>query len=280
MKLLTKFSVNIKTVYQNKKIIPVSVCIVTNTWHPKLNDIIKNLVDKVSEIRIGYDGNLNEIFSVTPYKNVQVMPVIWEGYSITKNKLAMAAINDWILSLDSDEVPDENLIAAIGDLNFDILSPQTQFSIRRYSFFEGKMMKHGSWGNDYVRRLYNRKYTQWDNALVHESLEQNAATIYQKLPGNLMHFTADDYQAFLKKSERYARLSADKYFEQGKKATLLKRYGSPLFSFVKEYFFQWGFLDGVRGWKIAKGNAIYTFWKYRFLKEKNGSNTESDKKHP
>jgi hypothetical protein len=92
-----------------------------------------------------------------------------------------------------------------------------------------------------------------------------------------MHFTADDYQAFLKKSERYARLSADKYFEQGKQATLLKRYGSPLFSFVKEYFFQWGFLDGVRGWKIAKCNAIYTFWKYKFLKEKSETNTTERK---
>ncbi|KAA5532580.1 glycosyltransferase family 2 protein [Taibaiella lutea] len=233
-----------------------------------MDDIVNRLADKVSEIRIGYDGNLNEISPALNHKAISIVPVEWEGYSITKNKLALTAANDWILSLDSDEVPDESLVSAICALNFDTLSTKTQFSIRRYSFFEGKMMKHGSWGNDNVRRLYNKTRTQWDNALVHESLEQDAETIHQKLQGSLMHFTADDYQTFLNKSQRYARLSADKYFQQDKKATPLKRYISPLFSFVKEFVFQAGFLDGARGWKIAKGNAIYTYWKYKFLKEK------------
>jgi len=180
----------------------------------------------------------------------------------------MAAANDWILSLDSDEVPDEALVSAICNLDISTLSPDTQYSIKRYSFFEDKMMRHGSWGNDYVRRFYNKTRTRWDNAPVHESLEQNAGTIHRKLQGTLLHYTADDYPAFLNKSERYARLSAEKYFQQGKKATLLKRYAAPLFSFVKEYIFQSGFLDGIRGWKIAKGNAIYTFRKYKYLKEK------------
>lgn len=199
------------------------------------------------------------------------MHVLWEGYSITKNKLAAASDNDWILSLDSDEVPDENLIEAISNLDFTALSPETQVSLRRYSFFEGKMIRHGSWGNDYVRRLYNKNHTQWDNALVHESLEQHPSTVHQKLKGSLLHYTADDQATFLAKLEKYATLSADKYFRQGKKATFLKRYLSPLFSFIKEFIFQLGFLDGVRGWKIASGNAGYTYRKYQLLKEKNGS---------
>jgi (heptosyl)LPS beta-1,4-glucosyltransferase len=258
--------------FQDKIIVPVSVCIVTNNWHPKLDIIIQHFVDKVSEIRIGYDGSLNEISPVAKRENVHIISIVWEGYSITKNKLAETAVKDWILSLDSDEVPDDDLVSAISHLNFDLLPGKTQFSIKRYSFFEGKMVKHGSWGNDYVRRLYNRTQTQWDNAIVHESLEQDAATIHQKLQGCLMHFTADDYPAFLSKSLHYARLSADKYFQQGRQATLLKRYAAPLFSFVKEYFFQAGFLDGIRGWKIAKGNAIYTYRKYQFLKEKKKKN--------
>lgn len=224
--------------------------------------------DKVSEIFIGYDGKPDETFTFQSNKNIFITPIAWEGYSITKNKLAAAAANDWILSLDSDEVPDEKLITAICALDFDTLSSDTQFSFRRFSFFEGKIMKHGSWGNDKVRRLYNKTATQWDNSLVHESLEQNEGTIHRTLSGSLLHFTADNYATFLSKLQQYARLSADKYYQQRKKATFVKRFLSPLFSFVKEYIFQAGFMDGIRGWKIATGNAIYTFLKYKFLKER------------
>lgn len=245
---------------------PVSVCIVTNQWHPQLNAIIVALSSHVEEILLGYDGNPGTI--PTDIKaHVKVIQVQWEGYSTTKNKLAAKARNNWILSLDSDEVPDRVLVQSLLSLPYETMPSSHQYQLKRRSYFEGKRMQHGSWGNDKVIRLYNRTASRWDNALVHESLERNAQTKIHTLDGILEHFTADNYEVFLAKSLRYARLSADKYFQNGKKATFIKSYLSPLFSFIKEYVFQAGFLDGSRGWKIAMGNARYTFWKYQFLKE-------------
>jgi glycosyltransferase involved in cell wall biosynthesis len=249
--------------------IRLSVCIVSNRLDKKLEEIIEVVHTNEIEILIGYDGNINSIspeFNAAGYARIQ--PVTWQGYSITKNELAAKAKSDWILSLDGDEVPDPELMARLRKLSFTDLPQNHIFFIKRISFFEGKKILHGAWGRDRVYRLYHKKYSHWDNAIVHESLLKKEDTIIKQLPGILHHYTADNYESFLTKSKNYARLSAQKYFASGKKSPYWKRILSPVFTFIKEYIFQGGFLDGHAGIKIARVNALYTYWKYYYLQQK------------
>jgi hypothetical protein len=52
---------------------------------------------------------------------------------------------------------------------------------------------------------------------------------------------------------------------RGKKAGPVKRWLSPIAKFVQGYLFQFGFLDGWAGWKIATLSARAVFLKYRKL---------------
>lgn len=249
--------------------ISLSVCIVSNRLDKKLEEIIEAVHSNTIEILIGYDGDINTIpsaFNAHAYAKIQ--PVTWQGYSITKNELAAKAASNWILSLDGDEVPDRELMAELLKLPFTDLGQNQIFSIKRISFFEGKKIMHGAWGRDRVLRLYHKGYTQWDNAIVHESLQKKEDTIIKQLPGILHHYTADNDESFLVKSKNYARLSALKYFAAGKKSPYWKMIFSPVFTFIKEYIFQGGFLDGNAGIKIARINALYTYWKYNYLRQK------------
>ena len=247
---------------------PASVCIVTNSLNSVLEQIIHVTLPVCNEVLIGYDGSCDRIpEDFTGYKRVHIKSVTWEGYSTTKNKLAGAAGTDWILSLDGDEVPDAKLLKEFLRVG-EKLDNDTIYAFRRRSIMGNKKIRFGDWGKDKVLRLYNRKYTHWKNDLVHESLEKKDSTKVVLLKGYLYHYTADNYKSFLEKNRKYARLSADKYFEQGKKSKALKRWFSPAFTFIKEYLFQLGFLDGKAGFQIAWGNALYTYWKYNFLQQK------------
>lgn len=249
--------------------ISLSICIVSNRLDKKLEEIIEAVHSNGIEILIGYDGDMSAIPSTfNAHGFAKIQPVIWQGYSTTKNELAAKATADWILSLDGDEVPDRELMAHLLKLSFADLAQNQIFSIKRLSFFEGKKIMHGAWGRDRVLRLYHKKYTQWDNAIVHESLQKKEDTIIKQLPGTLHHYTADNYESFLVKSKNYARLSALKYFAAGKKSPYWKRVLSPVFTFLKEYIFHGGFLDGNAGLKIARINALYTYWKYDYLRQK------------
>jgi hypothetical protein len=125
----------------------------------------------------------------------------------------------------------------------------------------------GAWGNDRHIRLFNRKLVQWDDAAVHESLIIPPGTATVRLNGYVLHRTAACAAEYENKMREYAGRSAEKYFQHGKKSGWLKMNMAAFLSFIKNYFLKLGFLDGRKGFDCARINALYTFLKYKKLKE-------------
>jgi hypothetical protein len=82
----------------------------------------------------------------------------------------------------------------------------------------------------------------------------------------VLHKTAATIKEYEEKMKNYATLNAKKYFKQGRTTGELQIFFSAVFSFIKNYFFKLGFLDGVTGFHCARINAGYTFLKYKKLK--------------
>jgi len=192
----------------------------------------------------------------------------WDGYGANKNKGIALARNNWVLSLDADEIPDEPLIASIKKL--ETANINTVYDIRFKAYYGQKPVRFGSWGRDHHIRLFNRTHTQWTDAIVHETLNRPANTIVQKLGGHIHHYSVKDPVQYKAKIVQYARLNARKYLNEGKKPTLIKLYIAPVFHFVKGYIFLLGILDGKRGWMVAKMMAEHTWLKYHFLSQQTG----------
>lgn len=252
------------------KTMPISVCILINEWRPVVLTVIESYAGCCSEILLGANGG----FRVEDYPELLQNPKVkafsldWKGYGQTKNELAGHAENDWILSVDADEVADEKLQQSL--LSWRPESPDTIYALGRCHHLAGRPVRHGAWstGKQKVFRLYNRNYTQWDEAEVHEKIRIPEDAHIIALVGKMNHYTADSYEDFIEKSRHYARLSAAKYRNQNKVVFPGKSWISAGFGFLKDYIFRLGFLDGRAGWQVAKGNALYTFWKYHFMKEK------------
>jgi (heptosyl)LPS beta-1,4-glucosyltransferase len=79
-------------------------------------------------------------------------------------------------------------------------------------------------------------------------------------------------EEFAAKMLKYGTLTAEKYAEMGKRSSWLRVRISPVFSFVKNYFFKLGFLDGEAGLICARMNSYYTRVKYARLLELNRQN--------
>jgi glycosyltransferase involved in cell wall biosynthesis len=199
----------------------------------------------------------------------------WDGYGANKNKGIEAARYNWILSLDADEVLDNELILAIHAIKFD--NPLVVYDIKFRSYFGNKPINFGSWGRDHHVRLFNRDLVKWSETMVHETLllPENIQT--KKLSGHLHHYSVKDVDEYEIKGRHYAKLSAKKYYKTGKKANFVKLYISPLFGFFKNYIIYFGFLDGREGWKIAKTTVKNTRLKYQYLSQMENL---QPKKHP
>lgn len=249
---------------------PLALCIVTDRLDDRLIGTIGNCAPYFDEVLVGYNGPPDpQAIEKAEANGARVFVNPWEGFGASKNRLASEAKSDWIFSMDSDEAPDDRLMRSVSGFRVQDAPIDHLFGCRRLSNYEGKWVRFGSWGNDFVTRVYNKAFAQWDLASVHETLvpKEGRAPAAQKLPGLLMHHTAENASDFRKKNDRYARLAAQKYYKDQKGQWQWKRFVSPLFGFIKEYIFQLGFLDGKAGWEIARINAGYTYKKYRFLGE-------------
>lgn len=213
-------------------------------------------------------GSTDGTQSIVTNSGARLLETGWDGYGPNKNKGVSIARHDWILSIDADEVVDETLVQELITLN--LADAKTVYNIRFRAFLGDTMIRYGEWSNDRHIRLYNRTQVSWNDAAVHEQLhfppDIKTVTIQK---GYIHHYTSRSIEDFAGKTVQYAMLNAAKYHAAGKQAGWLKCRLAPVFSFVKNYIFRMGFLDGEAGYTVAKMNAWYTWLKYIRLRELN-----------
>jgi glycosyltransferase involved in cell wall biosynthesis len=242
----------------------VSVVIIAKNEAHIIGQTLLSLQGLTNDMVVVDNGSTDNTEAICKQMGAVVISTVWQGYGPTKNMGIKAAKYDWILSLDADEAIDETLKAAIKNIN--TADEQKVYNLNFKNYFCGKWLKYGEWGSDRHIRLFNRRLVQWDAAVVHEQLQLPPQAAIINLPGNVLHYTVNSMQDYMEKTERYARLNAAKYFEQGNKGSFVKRWLSPSFSFIQNYILRLGFLDGREGYITAKTTARYTFLKYAYLK--------------
>ncbi len=197
------------------------------------------------------------------YDNVNFVAIDWKGYSDAKNYGNSIAKHSWIISLDSDEELSEELKTNIKSLQLD---EETAYEFNRLTNYCGKWVKHCGWYPDIKVRLFNKSNTSWEG-VVHEKLVYAKPIATKLIPGDLNHYSYYTEQEHLDRLKKYAKLSAEEKFKSKKGSKNYKIIFSPIFKFISVFFFKLGFLDGITGFKIAKNEAKYNYWKYSTLKK-------------
>jgi len=243
----------------------LSVVIVCKNGAKVIGETIKSFSGLTDDVLIYDNGSTDGTKDIAKQSNARLVEGNWDGFGKTKNKANALAKYDWILSLDADEAIDEELKENL--LKQTLVDEKKVFEFKFKNFLGSKWLRFGEWGNDKHIRLFNRMTIKWNDANVHESLLLPKDVKIISIPGYVLHKTAADVSEYENKMENYAALNAEKYFKQQKNSGSLKMFFSALFSFLKNYFFKLGFLDGAMGYHCARINARYTFLKYKKLDE-------------
>lgn len=242
---------------------PVSVVIIAKNEAHILANTLQSIRSLTDDIIVCDTGSNDATIPIAKKNGAVVIEEKWIGYGPTKNLANEQAVYDWILQLDADEAVDEELIRSIEEL--DLENEQQIFTVRRKNFFKQKHIRFGEWGKDEPIRFFHRQHAVWNADPVHEKLIFEKECTVKKLKGSILHKTLQSTEQYEEKLKNYALRSADKYFKQGKNATFYKRILSPVFSFISNYFFRLGFLDGKEGLILATYGARYTRMKYKAL---------------
>lgn len=123
------------------------------------------------------------------YDNVKIFQTPFIGFGKMKNLAISYAKNDWIFSIDSDEVIERELLDEI--LNLNLESTTNIYSISRKNLYKDKWIKGCDWYPDYVNRIFNKNHTRFNDNEVHESLILKEDSKIIKLKGMMRHYSYD-----------------------------------------------------------------------------------------
>jgi glycosyltransferase involved in cell wall biosynthesis len=254
---------------------------------------VKPLVaDGKGEIIVVDSGSTDRTVEIAKSFGAKVFVEEWKGYAAQKNSAIDKAKGDWILSLDADEELSSNLAAeitaaltdqslrennqgvpdcatdrlqAILQVQRDSGIPLSRFTfgywLRRNNFFLGRWIKHGGFWPDPKMRLFRRGAGRFEDRSVHEDvrLEGPEGT----LDSALIHHSYPTLSDYIDHMNRYSSLGAEMVAAKGRvRFSFVNIVLRPMFSFIYNYFFRLGFLDGREGLLLHLYHGVYVSWKY------------------
>ncbi|HEX3582289.1 MAG TPA: glycosyltransferase family 2 protein [Thermoanaerobaculia bacterium] len=245
--------------------VPVSAIVHVLNEIDNIDDCLRS-VDWADEVYVmdsfSTDGTVERILE--KYPKVRLEQREYLGAASTKNYAIDRAKHDWIFILDADErvtpkLRDEILRTLEGDLKF------WAYSVGRLNFMMGKPVRFSGLQRDRVTRLFHRGHARYPNKRVHADLLVDGETgvLHHKMD----HFYIRTFDHMIAKMTRYAYWGAAQMFIDGKTTSAWGIFSHSVAKFLRDFVFNLGFLDGVRGLLSVGMHVYYTFWKYAKLWE-------------
>ena len=233
---------------------------------------VKSIAD---EILIVDSFSSDRTVEICEQNGAKVIQRKFDGYRSQKDFACRSSKHQWILSIDADEVLSDELVLSLKRwknkmaYREDLTPSQSQpvgYFVNRITDYCGKWVRYGGWYPDRKLRFYHRDFGHWSGRNVHEFVEIKSGFSTNRLKGDLLHYSIYEPSDLLRKLYTYSELGARYMNDEGRRSTTLEAISRSAFRYLRQLVFQFGFLDGKLGLKLAKENSIATYWKYRRLK--------------
>lgn len=276
----------------------LSVVIITYNEEVNLARTLESVTplvrDGKGEIIVVDSGSTDRTVEIAKSFGAKVFIEDWKGYAAQKNSAIDKATGDWILSLDADEEVDQDLQQALSDtleglqqvaalhqqagahhFTVDDATSDVEYHIDtkldgkfaglwvpRKNEFLGRWIKRGGFWPDPKLRFFRRGSGQFEDRAVHEDIRIDGKTGRIRY-GALLHHSYPTLSDYLDHMNRYSSLGAEMVVAKGPvRFSVVNIAVRPLLTFIYNYFFRLGFLDGREGLLLHLYHAVYVSWKY------------------
>jgi len=239
----------------------LTATLITLDEEQNLPRVLASLAGLADEILVVDSGSTDRTCEVARQHGARVLHRAFTDFAEQKNFAAAQAGNNWILSLDADEELSPELRESLQGWKKQAPAEVAYEMARRASYLGG-WIHHSGWYPDRKVRLYRRDRARFVGR-VHESVEVDGPV--GQLNGELYHYTVRTFAEHSAKLDLYTTLAAEQLFAAGWRRWRLAVLLAPPWTLLRTFVLQRGFLDGHRGWLIARMAARYVFLKYRKL---------------
>lgn len=241
----------------------LSVAIITRNEAANLPRTLAS-VRWAGEIVVVDSGSTDATLEIARDAGARVFEEPWKGFATQKNSAIAHTTGDWILSLDADEEVSPELALEIQSL----LGGEPAFGayrIPRLNHFLGEPLRHGGYWPDPKLRLFRRGAAQFAERPVHEIMQADGPT--GQLEGHLLHRCYPTLSEYIEHMNRYSSIAAEALVTQGRTGgsclwLIWNALLNPAATFLYNYIFRLGFLDGRAGLLQHVNHSFYIHWKF------------------
>jgi glycosyltransferase involved in cell wall biosynthesis len=247
----------------------LSVAIITLNEEQNLARTLSS-VQFADEIIVVDSGSTDRTIEIARDYEAKVFFEPWKGFASQKNSAIEKCSGTWVLSLDADEELTLELQQEIRIL-LRKRPPADAYMIRRRNLFLNAWMRHGGYYPDPKLRLFRRHAAnfappaRFTERPVHETIAFDG--VLDILHHDLIHHAYPTIESYLDHMDRYSTLGAQIIVEKGKTSRswwsfYYNIFILPTFTFLWNFGFRLGFLDGREGFLLHLYHSTYTSWKY------------------
>jgi len=245
----------------------VSVLVTTQNEAHNLADCLDH-VRWADELVVADSGSTDGTVELARRLGARVLSHPYESAARQKNWALPQLRHPWVLILDADERVSPDLAAEIQAVVAND-GPADGYYLHRSSFFLGRPIRHCGWDRDFILRLFRTASGRYDVRLVHETLQLQGRSAH--LRGALWHYTYRSFSDYLERLDRYTARGAADARAAGRRASVAALLCRAPARFVRMFFLQRGFLDGIPGLMVCTLAAFSVWLKYARLFESGGT---------
>jgi len=224
------------------------------------------------EIVVVDSGSTDATVEIAGSFGAKVFSEPWKGFAQQKNSAIDRCTSTWVLSLDADEELTDELQVEVRnmlDADGEIAPPVDGYRLRLRHVFLGRWMRYGGYYPDMKLRLFRRLTSfgaaQFIDRPVHESVQVDGRV--EDMSKDFLHYGYPELNIYLEHMNRYSTLGARINAEKGRTSRSWPAFCwnvalVPLLTFVWNYIFRLGFLDGREGLLLHLYHSAYISWKY------------------
>lgn len=249
------------------KKVPISVVIITKNEERNMHDCLKSVVDWADEIVIVDDESSDKTVEISKSYGANIYHRKMDNEGIHRNWAYSKARNEWVLSLDADEMVSEELR---DEISAKIPSQEFQaFDMPLRNYIGKYWVQHSGWYPAGKLRIWMKSKFKYEEVGVHPRVFLDGKTGH--LTKDIIHKGYPDFEHFLQSLNRQTTLEAEKWIQTGRNVTLGKAIWRTVDRFFRSFIAKKGYKDGFIGFMIAFYAALYQVMSYaKYWERKNG----------
>lgn len=247
--------------------VPLSVVVITKNEEKNIEDCL-NSVMWADEIIVVDDESADKTVELAKRFTDKVFHRKMDVEGIHRNWAYGKAKNEWVLSLDADEMATPELGKEIGEL----IKKGTGFNgfaIPLRNYIGDYWVRYGGWYPAGKLRLFRRDKFKYEEVGVHPRPQLDGG--WSCLKSDIIHKGYPDFEHFLASVNRQTTQEAKKWVDDKRKMSFGLALWKTMDRFCRTFILKKGYKDGFVGLMVAFFAALYqimSYAKYWELKRK------------